>query len=112
MKYDTRYDFDIQKHKETYINYLEVIILPTGKVEYAVPSHQEKLIRIGMNKHKCSRDTYMKMCPEEYYFDYMTWLCKDTGCIAVWNDRFYGNPNRFQMKKLQELKNSGLYRSD
>lgn len=39
MKYDLHCDFDILKHKEAYTNYLEVIILPTGRIEYAVPSH-------------------------------------------------------------------------
>lgn len=112
MKYDLHCAFDIQKHKETYVNYLEVIILPTGKVEYAVPSHQDKLIHVGMKKHECSRQKYMDMCPEEYYFDYMNWLCQDTGCIAVWNDRICGKPNRFQKKKLQELKYAGLYGGD
>lgn len=38
MKYDLHCDFDILKHKETYTNYLEVVILRTGKVEYAVIS--------------------------------------------------------------------------
>ena len=64
MKYDLYSEFDIQKHKDTYINYLEVVILQTGRIEYAVPSHQEKMIRIGMNKRKCSRYEYMHMCPE------------------------------------------------
>ena len=34
--------FDIEKHKKTFINYLEVVILEDGTIEYAVPSHQEK----------------------------------------------------------------------
>lgn len=44
MKYGVHSDFDIQKHKETFIDYLEVIIDVNGRIMYAVPSHQEKLI--------------------------------------------------------------------
>ena len=44
--YDLHSPFDLQKHMETYINYLEVVIFPDGHIEYAVPSHQEKLIRV------------------------------------------------------------------
>lgn len=36
--------FDIETHKKTFKNYLEVIILENGRIVYAVPSHQEKLI--------------------------------------------------------------------
>lgn len=41
-KYSVYSSFDLQKHKQTYTNYLEVIITPDGTVEYAVPSHSEK----------------------------------------------------------------------
>ena len=42
MIYDIYCDFDIEKHKQTYINYLEVMILRDGTIVYAVPSHQMK----------------------------------------------------------------------
>ena len=47
MAYDIYCAFDLEKHKQTYVQYLEVVILEDGTVEYAVPSHQEKLIEIG-----------------------------------------------------------------
>ena len=43
--------FDIKVHKQTFINYLEVVISPEGIVEYAVPSHVEKLLQIFMSKY-------------------------------------------------------------
>lgn len=43
--------FDIKVHKQTFINYLEVVISPEGVVEYAVPSHVEKLLQIFMSKY-------------------------------------------------------------
>ena len=38
-----RGNFDIATHKEFFTNYLEVVILKNGKIEYAVPSHNEKM---------------------------------------------------------------------
>ena len=35
--------FNVKTHKETFINYLEAIINPNGIIEYAVPSHMEKV---------------------------------------------------------------------
>lgn len=107
--YDLHSEFDIKEHAKHYVNYLEVIIRPSGKVEYAIPSHQEKLIKIGMDKHNCSREDYQSMCPREYWLDYMTWLTKDTKCVSVWTDYFAGTPNRFQRKKLEDLKRAGIY---
>lgn len=40
MGYDVYSKFDIDKHAENFINYLEVVIDPLGVVNYAVPSHQ------------------------------------------------------------------------
>lgn len=42
--------FDIIKHKETYTNYLEVVITENGEVLYAIPSYQEALIKLAMSK--------------------------------------------------------------
>lgn len=38
MAYDIYCAFDLEKHKQTYVQYLEVVILEDGTVEYAVPS--------------------------------------------------------------------------
>lgn len=108
--YDLYSDFDMEKHKQTYVNYFEAVILPTGKVVYAIPSHQEKLISIGMDKFRCSRDDFINMCPREMYFDYLKWLCSATDCVAVWSDGILGSPNRFQKHKLEELKREGIYK--
>ena len=75
--------FDIDIHKAVFTNYLEVIILADGTVEYAVPSHQEKLILLGMEKTGLNRDEFYNSCPREYWFDVLTWLTMKTGAIAV-----------------------------
>ena len=107
--YDLYSEFDIQKHQETFKDYLEIIILPTGRIEYAVPSHQEKLIAIAMEKYHCSREKILTMCPPDMYSDFLTWLQHITGCIAVWTEFHTGKPNRFQRIALQKLQKAGLF---
>lgn len=103
--------FDAEKHKKKYTNYLEVVILEDGTVEYAVPSHQEKLIRIACQKLGVCRQKLDSMCPPEYYFDYMRWLSMQTGAAAVWNEGYVAaSLNRKQIAVLKHLKLLGLYR--
>lgn len=102
--------FDIETHKRTFKNYLEVIILEDGTVEYAVPSHQEKLISICMSKLNITRDQLNDMCPREYYFDFITWLNIISKAIPVWDDRYLGTANQKQINKLKVLKLNGLYK--
>ena len=85
--YDLHSDFDIQQHKAHYVNYLEVVIFPDGHIEYAVPSHQEKLIQVCQDKLGVTRYEFENMCPLEYRLDYLTWLCTISGCVSVW-DRY------------------------
>lgn len=101
--------FDIQVHKATFKNYLEVIILESGTVEYAVPSHQEKMIQLGMKKTGLSREEFYNRCPKEYWFDVIAWLSKETRAIAVWDFKFEGWANPAQVEKLEELRAAGLY---
>ena len=42
--------FDMKTHKENFINYLEVVILENGTIEYAIPSHIKKLEEICCKK--------------------------------------------------------------
>ena len=111
--YDLNSKFDIEQHKKHYVNYLEVVIFPDGHIEYAVPSHQEKLIAICKEKLKVTRDELNDMCPEEYYCDFMTWLCTMSECVSVWNDFIVKSDSismtTNQVKTLQQLKNSQLY---
>lgn len=102
--------FDIGMHKKNFIHYLEVIIDEEGTVHYAVPSHQEWLIRRSMEQLGITdRQAFYGLCPSEYYYDYMAWLIKQCNCIPVWEDRFVGQPNIKQRDTLLQLKLSGLY---
>ncbi len=113
MKYDIYCDFDIQKHKETYINYLEILILENGKIVYAIPGHQMKAEQLCCEKLNISKEELLKICPPTYYFDYLTWLLNISGAVAVWND-FYrcgeNGLNKKQKAKLKLLKMNGLYK--
>ena len=106
--YNLYSEFDLKKHMETYINYLEVIMLPSGKILYAVPSHQELLINIAMKKYNKTRKEIEDMCPESMYYDYLTWLLDITGCIAIWSHTYTGKPNRIQKQVLNQLISKGL----
>ena len=89
MKYGVYSGFSIKQHKQTFIHYLEVIIDENGKIMYAVPSHQEKMIKLACEKLNVTREKLNENCPQEYYCDFMTWLSKVGGACAVW-EKFDG----------------------
>lgn len=62
-------EFNLTEHLKRYVNYTEVIIFPDGHIEYAIPSHQEKLISILCNIDHKSRQQVIDETPTEYYFD-------------------------------------------
>lgn len=105
-----RRPFDLEIHKKTFVNYLEVILREDGTIEYAVPSHQEKLIAIALEKLKVSRQELYNLCPPDYFFDVILWLCKITGCVSVWETMYIGTCNEAQVHKLQELQIHNLYK--
>ena len=109
MTYDLYSKFDIELHKANYVHYLEVIIDRDGVVHYAVPSHQEYLINECIRKYTCTREELFNLCPPEYYFDCITWLCQMSGCVSVWESsiQFY-DINNAQIATLQELQKNGL----
>ena len=97
--------------KARFINYLEVIVDAEGRVMYAVPSHQEKLIDLACQKLGVTREGLYAMTPQEYYWDFMTWLCQITGCIAVWTRGCTGvRVTQKQRATMRRLKMEGLYK--
>ena len=100
MKYS---GFDINEHNKKYKYYCEVVILSNGKIEYAVPSHQEKCMQVAIKKTGKSRDLIESECPLEMYADYLTYLENISGCVCVWYDFYIGKPNCFQRVALQRL---------
>lgn len=102
--------FNIRIHKKTFINYLEVVILEDGTIEYAIPSHQEKLIAIIMKKYNMTKEEIIN--DPESYCEYMEYLHKKSGAISVWNDFYLGNANEKQINSLKKLKEEGLYKGN
>lgn len=110
MNYDMHCEFDIQMHKQTYVDYLEVIITPDGTIHYAVPSHAKYLENIAMAQLNVTHEQLCDMCPREYMFAVVEWLVQITGCISVWtNGVVYHNITDRQYKTLQDLRVAGLY---
>ena len=107
-----RSPFDMETHKKTFINYLEVVIHQDGLVEYASPSHSEKMIAVCCEKLGVTRDELNAMVPVDYYCDMNTWLCMTSGCIAVRNFGYEGTANEKQLEKLKELAQYGLYNGE
>jgi hypothetical protein len=112
--YDLHSKFDIQQHKAHYVNYLEVIVRPDGTVEYAVPSHQEKLIAVACETLNKTRKQIGDECPPEFYFDFCKYLCNITGCISLWMRNMIAPESitQFQYNKLEELKREKLFVPD
>ena len=103
-KYDVYSKFDIDKHAQHFINYLEIVIDENGEIHYAVPSHQRFMENIL--KRQFGETEFMRMVAEdkEAWYDYIPWLCKHTKCVPVWNEFYYGNPNDKQLHILKQLK--------
>jgi hypothetical protein len=102
--------FNVAIHKKTFTNYLEVIIDESGKVHYAVPSHQEKLIKLCCEKLSITRDELNDLCPKEYYCDFISWLTMTSGAVSVWDSFYIGKANKLQLMALKKLKRNQLYR--
>lgn len=112
-KYSVYSTFDIEKHKATFIDYLEVLILEDGKVVYAVPSHQMKAEELACERLKIDKQNLINLCPKEYYFDYLKWVLTQAGAVAVWNDFYSTGENGLNNKQratLKKLKMHGLYK--
>lgn len=114
--YDLYSKFDIEKHKQTYIHYFEVVLFSDGHIEYAVPSHQEKLIAICCAQLNVSREELFAMCPLDYYFNVITWMCNISGCISLWEDYMMKSDcndiTDAQRQTLLTLIDNGLYRGE
>ena len=110
--------FDLETHKKTFTNYLEIVIDSNGVCHYAVPSHNGILEQFVCKKHNLKYNLWDfsekagELCPKEKYCDYCEWLCEETGCIMVWGipySHIVGNPNEKQKEMLEKLKKEGLF---
>ena len=102
--YNLNCEFDFKKHKENFIDYLEVIIDKKGKIYYAVPSHTEKAISLLGMTRKEFEQTKLKT------FYVLEEALNQSGTIAVWNNFYKGNANKLQKRSLYKLRAYGLYK--
>lgn len=100
--------FDIEVHKVAFVHYLEVCIDRDGVIHYAVPSHQRWLLDRFMDREGIKTD--LEAWWRIPYHGAFEWLCRELGCIAVWEGRVVGEPNAEQRAALRRLKLAGLYR--
>ena len=77
--------FDIDIHNSIFTNYCEVIIQPNGLIEYAVPSHQEKLVSVAAHKLNCS---HLEVWKDHLAVnaDCIDTLQAITGCVVVYTN--------------------------
>lgn len=97
--------FDMEVHKATFRNYLEVVILPSGRVCYAVPSHQQWIERYY---HETTGRDPSADCPRSRWLDYLDWLIEKTGCVCAWTCGLMGRPNEMQRETIDMLRREGL----
>ena len=114
MAYDVYSPFDLQQHKDTFVNYLEVVVHPSGLVEYAVPSHQDKLLYVwalGMELITTEDDWFevrysrwfMETLAEKFSLvDYNEQLQNATGCVSVWS-RYISMPDSITQEQKDTL---------
>lgn len=108
--------FDIETHKKTFVSYLEAVISPEGVVEYAVPSHTEKLIEIFMKQRGFddiikAKEYIIKTTINNGMCSSIEFLTGVTGYISIWFDHYVASdpPTKQQLDKLKELFDNGVY---
>ena len=108
--------FDINVHKQTFISYLEVVISPEGVVEYAVPSHSEKLVEIfskqkGFDDILNAKKYIVETTINNGMVSIIDYLTGVTGYISVWFNGYVAGdpPTKAQLDKLKELFDNGVY---
>jgi hypothetical protein len=101
----------IKEHKKQYVNYCEAIIHPNGDMEYAIPSHQHKLMMCyGIDQNDIWNQTpkYMKLLDSIPIDSSMVhWMVEDLNVVSVWYDililpLYYTSSQITSIKKLMK----------
>ncbi|MFI3329150.1 MAG: hypothetical protein R3Y05_01535 [bacterium] len=113
IKYSVYSDFDLDKHKETFTNYCEVVILEDGTVKYAVPSHEQMLIKLYADKKGMSVEEFYNWWDENKHIDFRELALKEVKCVLVWtNFCQYIELNKVQNKVLKSFIGKGIVSKD
>lgn len=92
--------FDIETHKRTFVNYLELVIDKDGKAMYAIPSHQQVVLSILHEKGFTDDDLYQHPTID---------LALLANVVLVWDKYKEGIPNKKQKETMRALRDAGLY---
>ena len=108
LRLSTKYlyePFSPRVHSQVFVNYCEVVIWPDGKVEYAIPSHSEKLYLEYCKKHNIDRDDLWEHFQGENAIDAPDIMMRDMGFVFVWYDHIehLTKLTDKQLEALQEL---------
>ena len=97
--------FSIERHKKTFINYMEAIIDSDGVVYYAIPSHERKLMEIVLkqNPEMCMKDLENEAEKNAYLDGWAEYLMRKSGCICIYT-KGYMTPRNYQMSDAQKQK--------
>lgn len=98
-------DFDLQTHVKTFVYYCEVIMWPDGKVEYAIPSHVEKLIAVYADKKGMTVSETKDMLRKETCYPYYRRIMDELSIMFVWYDSVFSTkkPTKDQLKMLSDM---------
>ena len=93
--------FDLEKHKQTFINYFEAFILPDGTIEYAIPSHNEYIYNYLEKTQGMDRELIYNMSIDLY-----DRVMENCGLVACWSNRYdilTKQPTDKQIRVLSKL---------
>ena len=102
-----RNDIDsfIQNHEHEC--YCEAILFDDGTISYAIPSHNETLIRIAMERDNITRNELDKAMPIEA--SPVHWLTEHLNCSSLWfNSCISCNLTELQKESLIKLQKAGV----
>jgi len=96
--------FNIETHKKTFIDYLEVVITQDGVIHYAIPSHLEFCYRYALEVYGFK--------DREQLYKYLDKTHQDieqlTKCCLAWTHFVRGYVNEPILRSLQDLIQNNL----
>lgn len=106
--------FSIERHKKTFVNYMEAVIDENGVVHYAIPSHERKLVEmiLKQNPDMCMKDVQDEAEQQFSVYGWVEWLIIRSKCICVYTRGYMCPPEYIMTQKqrdtLNELIKNGL----
>lgn len=105
--------FDFNEHLKAFGDtYLEAVVLEDGTIEYAIPSHEQKLVRVIMQKTGKTRDQVIWDCSDDDKLNWQEYLERESGCISLWTNFYLGTANEKQLEAIQKLKDHKIVHDD